>query len=173
MIGPARGKHPQLGKDVFVAPTAAVVGDVKLGESCSIWYGAVLRGDVMPIIVGDETNIQDNAVIHGTINKAQAILGNRVTVGHSAVLHGCKIGDFCLIGMGAIILDNAKISKNCIVGAGALVTENAEFPEGSLILGSPAKVKRSLTEKEIQFLQTSADNYLLYKTWYEGEDTHA
>ena len=157
-----------MGEDVFVAPSADIIGDVRIGDRCSIWYQAVIRGDVMPITIGDETNIQDGSVLHGTYNKAELKIGKRVTVGHKVVLHGCEIGDKCLIGMGAIIMDNAKIPAKCIVGAGALVTENSEFEEGQLILGSPARAKRPLTEKELAFLDISADNYLKYKQWYKG-----
>lgn len=168
MVTLNNGLKPTVGEDVFVAPSADVIGDVRIGDRCSIWYQAVIRGDVMPITIGDETNIQDGSVLHGTYNKAELKIGKRVTVGHKVVLHGCEIGDKCLIGMGAIIMDNAKIPARCIVGAGALVTENSEFEEGQLILGSPARAKRPLTEKELAFLDISADNYLKYKQWYKG-----
>lgn len=162
------GLKPTIGDNVFIAPSADIIGDVRIGNRASVWYQAVIRGDVMPITIGDETNIQDGSVLHGTYNKAELKIGHRVTVGHKVVLHGCEIGDLCLIGMGAIIMDNAKIPPRCIVGAGALVTENSEFEEGQLIIGSPAKAKRPLTEKELAFLDKSADNYLKYKEWYKG-----
>ena len=168
MVTLNNGLKPTVGEDVFVAPSAVIIGDVRICDRCSIWYQAVIRGDVMPITIGDETNIQDGSVLHGTYNKAELKIGKRVTVGHKVVLHGCEIGDKCLIGMGAIIMDNAKIPAKCIVGAGALVTENSEFEEGQLILGSPARAKRPLTEKELAFLDISADNYLKYKQWYKG-----
>ncbi len=168
MVTLNNGLKPTVGEDVFVAPSADIIGDVRIGDRCSIWYQAVIRGDVMPITIGDETNIQDGSVLHGTYNKAELKIGKRVTVGHKVVLHGCEIGDKSLIGMGAIIMDNAKIPAKCIVGAGALVTENSEFEEGQLILGSPARAKRPLTEKELAFLDISADNYLKYKQWYKG-----
>jgi carbonic anhydrase/acetyltransferase-like protein (isoleucine patch superfamily) len=167
MIKSVRGFTPEISEDVYIAESADIIGNVKLGRGSSVWFGAVLRGDVMPIVIGEESNIQDGTVIHGTFNKAAATIGRRVTVGHNVILHGCQVGDLCLIGMGAKILDNAKIPPRCIVGAGSLVTEGAEFPEGSLILGSPAKVKRSLTKEELAFLDQSADNYILYKSWYE------
>lgn len=160
------GVEPVIKKDVFVAPSADIIGEVYIEEGCSIWFNTTIRGDVMPISIGKETNIQDNCVLHGTLNKAACKIGNRVTVGHSVVLHGCEIGDHCLIGMGSIVMDNAKIAKNCIIGAGSLVTENSQFEEGQLIVGRPAKVKRALTEQELAFLNKSADNYLMYKTWY-------
>lgn len=166
MILPLKDKTPEIGEGSFVAPSADLIGDVKIGKGCSIWFNTTLRGDVMPIVIGDETNIQDNSVIHGTYKKCGAVIGSRVTVGHSVILHGCTIGDKVLIGMGAIIMDQAKIPARSIVGAGSLVTENAEFPEGHLILGRPAKAVRPLNEKELAFLDKSADNYLEYMSWY-------
>lgn len=166
MILPLLGKTPEIGKGSFVAPSADLIGDVKIGEGCSIWFNTTLRGDVMPIVIGNQTNIQDNTVIHGTYKKCGAVIGNRVTVGHSVILHGCTIGDKVLIGMGAVIMDQAKIPTRSIVGAGSLVTENADFPEGHLILGRPAKAVRPLNEKELAFLDKSADNYIEYMSWY-------
>lgn len=166
MIHSARGKTPQIGQGSFLAPSAEVIGDVQMGERCSIWFNTTLRGDVMPIVIGSETNIQDNTVLHGTFNKCGAIVGKRVTIGHSCVLHGCKIGDLVLVGMGSIIMDLAEVPTRSIVAAGALITEEARFPEGHLILGRPAKAVRPLTEKELAFLDTSANNYLEYMNWY-------
>jgi carbonic anhydrase/acetyltransferase-like protein (isoleucine patch superfamily) len=161
-----RGITPQLGKDVFLARGAYVIGDVIVGVQSSIWFNAVLRGDVTPIRVGERTNIQDGAVLHGTFQKADLTIGNDVTVGHTAVLHGCTIGDLVLIGMGSIIMDLAKIGSKSIVGAGSLVTEGSEFPDGSLILGRPAKVIRPLKPEELAFLPKSSENYQLYQSWY-------
>lgn len=166
MILPLLGKTPQIGEGSFVAPSADIIGDVTIGKGCSIWFNTTLRGDVMPIVIGDESNIQDNTVIHGTYKKCGAVIGNRVTVGHSVILHGCKIGDLCLIGMGAVIMDQAEIPPRSIVGAGSLVTENSKFPEGHLILGRPAKAVRPLKEEELAFLDKSANNYIEYKGWY-------
>lgn len=163
---PCRGFKPKIAENVFIADGAKIIGDVIIGENSSVWFNSVLRGDVAPIRIGSKTNIQDNAVIHGTWNKAAATLGDNVTIGHSAILHGCTIGDQCLIGMGAIVMDHAKIGANSIVGAGSLVTEGSEFPEGSLILGRPAKRLRGLTDEEFAFLLQSAENYLTYKSWY-------
>ncbi|MEQ1663984.1 MAG: gamma carbonic anhydrase family protein [Bdellovibrionales bacterium] len=160
---------PQVGNGSYVAPNATIVGDVILGENCSVWFNAVIRGDVMPVRIGKETNIQDGTIIHGTYKKCGAKIGERVTVGHAVVLHGCEIGDRVLIGMGAIIMDNVIISNDSFVAAGALVTEGKEFPPGVLIVGRPAAVKRELTKDELAFLNKSADNYLFYKKWYEGE----
>jgi carbonic anhydrase/acetyltransferase-like protein (isoleucine patch superfamily) len=168
-----RGKTPEFGEGTFLADGARVIGDVKVGDGSSIWYNCVLRGDVGPIRIGKETNIQDGTVIHGTFEKAFAVIGDRVTVGHSAVLHGCQIGDRCLIGMGSLIMDNAKIGPRNIVGAGSLVTEEFQgLEEGWLILGRPAKLVRKLKPEELAFLDKSADNYLLYKSWYEEEESY-
>ncbi len=161
-----KNKTPLIGKNCYLAPGSYLIGDVELGDESSVWFNAVVRGDVCPIKIGYKTNIQDNAIIHGTFNKANTIIGNQVTIGHSAILHGCQIGDLTLIGMGAIIMDLAKVGSKCIVGAGSLITEGSEFPDGSLILGRPAKLIRPLTEKELQFLPQSAENYMLYKSWY-------
>ena len=167
MILPLLGKQPQIGQGSFVAPSSDIIGDVKIGSNCSIWFNTTLRVDVMPIVIGDETNIQDNSVIHGTFKKCGAVIGNRVTVGHSVILHGCTIGDKVLIGMGAVIMDLAKIPSTSIVGAGSLVTENATFPGGYLILGRPAKAIRPLSESELAFLDKSANNYIEYLSWYK------
>lgn len=168
MIIPLLGHTPKIGTGTYLAEGARLIGDVTIGQDCSIWFNTVLRGDVGPIKIGDQTNIQDGTVIHGTFNKAFATIGNRVTIGHSVVLHGCRIDDLCLIGMGSIIMDNAHIGARNIVGAGSLVTEDSKFlDEGWLILGRPAKAVRRLKPEELAFLGKSADNYLLYKSWYQ------
>lgn len=152
-----------------MAPNASIVGDVKVGKNCSIWFSTVIRGDVGPIVIGDESNIQDGTVLHGSYGKAFATIGRRVTVGHAVILHGCTIGDLCLIGMGSLIMDNAVIPARSIIGAGSLITENAKFEEeGWLILGRPAKAVRRLKPEELAFLEKSADNYLKYKDWYQN-----
>ena len=145
-------------KDVIMAESAVVRGDVEMGAGCTVWHNATIRGDMAPIRIGKETNIQDNAVVHVDYGFPTDI-GDGVTVGHSAIVHGCSVGDNSLIGMGAIILNGAKIGKNCIVGAGALVTQNKEFADGTLIVGSPAKAVRELTPEEIQH---NRDNALAY-----------
>ena len=164
-----RGKAPQISEDVFVAESAVIIGDVKIGAKSSIWYNVTIRGDVMPITIGEESNIQDNSVLHGTFEKCGVVIGHRVTIGHSVILHGCKIDKACLIGMGSIVMDEVHIGEYSIVGAGSLVTEGKIFPPKSLIVGRPAVFKRQLTDHEVSLLEKSADNYLLYKTWYEGE----
>lgn len=165
-----RGFEPQIAPDVFIADNARIIGAVVIGEKSSIWFNVTIRGDVMPIVIGKETNIQDGAVIHGTFGKAGVQIGDRVTVGHLAMLHGCEIGRCTLIGMSSTIMDQVSIGEYSIVGAGSVVTQGSVFPPRSLIVGSPARVKRELTEEEIRFLDQSADNYLLYKTWYENAD---
>jgi carbonic anhydrase/acetyltransferase-like protein (isoleucine patch superfamily) len=167
-VRPLLGHTPKIGEGTFLADGAHIIGDVTIGRNCSIWYNTVLRGDVGPITVGDESNIQDGSVVHGTFKKAFAKIGSRVTVGHSVILHGCTIGDRCLIGMGSIVMDNAQIASGSIVGAGSLVTEESKFiEEGWLIFGRPAKAVRRLKPEESAFLDKSADNYLLYKSWYD------
>ena len=123
----------------------------------------------MPITIGDESNIQDGTIIHGTYKQAEAIIGNKVTIGHKCVLHGCKIDDLVLVGMGSVVMDNVHVEKNCFIGAGSVLTQNKHFPAGSLILGSPAKVVRPLNQKELDFLPQSAKNYIEYKSWYKKE----
>ena len=144
-----------MGKRYYAAPGAVVTGDVELGENVNIWYNAVLRGDSGAIRIGEGTNIQDGAVLHDATT-----LGKFCTVGHGAIVHGCTVGDYCLIGMGAIVLSGAVIGDRCMVGAGALVTGKMNAPAGSLILGSPAKVVRPLTEAELAHLKESAEDYI-------------
>ena len=139
----------------YIAKNATVVGDVELGQDVSIWYGAVLRGDSGKITVGDRTNIQDNCVLHENVT-----LGAGCSVGHGAILHGCTVGDNCVIGMGAILLDGAVIGENCLVGAGALVTGKMNAPAGSLILGNPAQVAKPLTPAQIDYILKDAENYV-------------
>ena len=142
-------------ENIYIAHNATIVGDVILKSNANIWYGAVLRGDHGTITVGEGTNIQDNAVIH-----EETTIGNFCTVGHGAIVHGCTIGDYCLVGMGAIVLDGAVLGHHCMVGAGALVTGKTNAPEGSLLLGSPAKVVRPLTQEELESLEKSANDYI-------------
>ena len=146
-------------KKLFIAQGAVVCGDVTLGNNVSIWYNAVVRGDMAPITIGDETNIQECCVLHVS-EDIPLVLGKGVTVGHGAILHSCTIGDNSLIGMGAIVLDGAKIGKNCIIGAGALVTGGTEIPDGSLVIGSPAKVKREMRPEEIEANRKNAEEYV-------------
>ncbi len=169
MIHSFNGVLPSVNETNFVAPSADVIGDVTLGTRTSVWFNATIRGDIHWIRIGDESNVQDNAVIHVTSTTGPTQIGNRVTIGHSAVVHGCTIEDNVLIGMGAIILDNAVIGRDSVVGAGALVTARTIIPPGSMVLGSPAKVVRSLTEDEIKGIGKYADNYLRNSRVYLDE----
>jgi carbonic anhydrase/acetyltransferase-like protein (isoleucine patch superfamily) len=152
-------KRPKLSKGVYIARGAAVLGDVTLGDYSSVWYNAVLRGDINRIVVGHHTNVQDNAVLH-LADDYPCIVGNYVTIGHSAMVHACKVGDETLVGMGAVILDGAVIGKQCLIGAKALVTQGAKIPAGSLVLGAPAKVVRALTREERSGLKAWAQKYV-------------
>ena len=154
------GLVPRLGAGTFVADNAVLVGDVEIGARSSIWFGTVLRGDVYYIRVGDETSIQDNCILHVTHGQNAAIVGSRVTVGHAVTLHGCQIGDRCIIGMGSIVLDRAEIGDHCIIGAGALVTPGTRIAPGTLAVGAPARVKRELTTDELTWIESSADHYV-------------
>ena len=157
---PFEGKLPAVDPTAWIAPTAAVIGDVTIGAGSNVWYHCVLRGDTNFIRIGAGTNIQDGTIIHVNRAAEATIIGDHVTVGHAAIIHACTIGDESLIGIGAIVLNGAKIGKNCLVGAGALVTEGKEFPDGSMILGSPAKVVRQLTPEQIEGLARSALGYV-------------
>ena len=154
--------------DFWVAPNAAVIGDVSLKKNASVWFGSVLRGDNDPIILGENSNIQDNSVCH-TDDGMPLIIGDNVTVGHKVILHSCTVGDNSLIGMGSTVLNKAKIGNNCLVGANALVTEGKEFPDNSLIVGSPAKVKRELTDMEKKIIELSALHYVENMKRYKKE----
>ncbi len=161
-----RGIRPQIHDSVFVAEGARIIGDVAIGKDSSVWFNTVVRGDVHSIRIGERTNIQDNCVLHVTHQRYALNIGSNVTVGHSAVLHGCTIGDYCLIGMGAIILDNAFVHPRSFIAAGALVPENFVVPRETLVAGVPAKVKRPLTAEELRFLEQSAQNYIGYVRTY-------
>lgn len=153
------GVAPQLADSAWVADSAQVMGNVRLAEGSSVWFGAVLRGDTETISVGKDSNVQDGTVMHADYG-FPLVVGERVTIGHQVMLHGCQIGDETLIGIGATVLNGAKIGKNCLVGARSLVTEGKEFPDGSMILGSPAKVVRQLTPEQIEGLRRSAAHYV-------------
>ncbi|WP_311222812.1 MULTISPECIES: gamma carbonic anhydrase family protein [unclassified Acidovorax] len=153
------GMTPRVADSAWVADSAEVMGNVQLHEDASIWFGAVLRGDNEPITIGAGTNVQDGSVLHADFGQPLT-LGARVTVGHKVVLHGCTVGDESLIGIGAVVLNGARIGRNCLVGAGALVTEGKEFPDGSMIIGSPAKAVRQLTPEQIEGLRKSAQGYV-------------
>jgi gamma-carbonic anhydrase len=165
------GKRPVVDPTAFVTETATIIGDVTIGARASIWFGAVLRGDVYHIRVGEETSIQDNAVIHVTHGQHPTEVGARCTIGHAVTLHGCTVGDQCIIGMGAIILDEGVVGDRCIIGAGALVTPGTRIPPGTLAVGSPARPKRALTEEELTWLESSAAHYVeLARVYAEDPD---
>jgi carbonic anhydrase/acetyltransferase-like protein (isoleucine patch superfamily) len=153
------GVSPRIADSAWVADSAEVMGDVVLGEEVSLWFGVVARGDTAAIRIGAQTNVQDLSVLHADVGMPLTI-GSGVTVGHKAMLHGCAVGDDSLIGIGAVVLNGAKIGKGCLVGAGSLVTEGKEFPDGSMIMGTPAKVVRQLTPEQLQGLRDSARHYV-------------
>ena len=154
----------QTDDNVVILPGAAVVGNVTFGPDCSVWFNAVLRGDGKPITLGTGVNIQDNAVLHSDVYPT--VLGDYVTVGHGAIVHGCTVGDNTVVGMGAILLNGARVGKNCMVGAGAVVTGKTDAPDGSMLLGNPARVARSLTTEELAGLRRSAEHYVELKEAY-------
>lgn len=160
------GVAPSINENAYVSESVDIIGDVKVEENVSIWFGARLRADMNKIVIGANSNIQENTVVHVDI-ESPVIIGENVTIGHSAIIHGCNISNNVLVGMGSIILNNAKISKNSIVGAGALVTQGKEFEEGVLILGNPAKAVRKLSEEEIKSIKRSADNYVALSKKYK------
>ena len=166
MISAYNKQSPAFGDRVFVAPNATVIGDVEAGDDVSIWFGAIVRGDVNSIHIGARTNLQDGVVCHVTFEKWALHIGEGVTAGHRAVLHGCRIGDYTLIGMGAIVLDGAEVGRNCIIAAGSVVREGMHIPEASLAAGVPATVRRILTPAEIEHLRASAERYVGYKNEY-------
>jgi carbonic anhydrase/acetyltransferase-like protein (isoleucine patch superfamily) len=170
MIKSFIGKHPEYDDSNYIAETAVVIGDVVLGEGASIWHNCTVRGDVNWIRIGEASNVQDNTVIHVTHGTAPTQIGDRVTIGHGAIIHGCTIEDEVLIGMGATVMDHAVIGTNSIVGAGALVTGGTEVPPRSMVLGSPAKVVRELTDDEVASIGQYADNYLRYSAAHAGRD---
>ena len=169
VILPVDGVMPQMGNDCFIAPNATIVGDVVMGNECSIWFNAVLRGDVNSIRMGNKVNVQDGAVIHCTYQKTQAIIGNNVSIGHNAIVHGCVIADNVLIGMGAIVMDNAKVGSNCIIAAGAVVLENTVIEPGCIYAGVPAKKVKDISQELISGeINRIAENYLMYSGWFKG-----
>jgi carbonic anhydrase/acetyltransferase-like protein (isoleucine patch superfamily) len=166
MLLPYNNVFPKFANGVFVAQNATIVGDVEIGEDASIWFNTVVRGDVNYIRIGAKTNIQDLCMCHVTLDKWPLIIGEGVTIGHSVVVHGCIIKDYCLIGMGARILDGAQVGPYALIAAGSVVRERFVVPEYSLVAGVPAEVKRRLTDEEIKNLTASADRYVSYKNTY-------
>jgi carbonic anhydrase/acetyltransferase-like protein (isoleucine patch superfamily) len=161
------GKQPDCGRDVYVADSAEIIGDVIIGDDSSVWFGSVVRGDISPVRIGERTNIQDRCVIHvAGNNQTPMVIGSDVTIGHGAIIHACIVNDRVLVGMGAIILDGAEIGSDSIVGAGSLVTKGSVFPSGSVIMGSPAKVIRKAEEKDFELIRHSCGHYLELRALY-------
>ncbi|MCC2546881.1 gamma carbonic anhydrase family protein [Hymenobacter sp. BT175] len=165
LILPVHGILPQLGTGCYVAENATIIGDVVLGAECTVWFNAVIRGDVNAIRIGDKTNVQDGAVIHCTYQKAATTIGSRVSIGHKAIVHGCTIADDVLIGMGAIVMDQAVVGEGCIIAAGAVVLENTQCEPGYLYAGVPARRVKPVSEEQRQTISRTADNYVLYASW--------
>ena len=167
---PYREDHPQIGEGVFIAPDAWVTGKTTIGKNSSLFFGAVVRGDINPVRVGTGTNLQEHALLHTSTGLGPCIVGDYVTVGHRAILHGCTVGNRCIIGMGATILDGAEIGDDCIIGANSLITMNTKIPSGSMVFGSPGKVVRPLTDDERLQIEENATHYIAvahtYAAWF-------
>ncbi len=168
IIFPVNGISPQMGNNCFIAPNATIVGDVIMGDDCSVWFNAVIRGDVNSVRLGNKVNVQDGAVIHCTFEKTKAIIGNNVSIGHNAIVHGCVIADNVLVGMGAIVMDNARIGSNSIIAAGAVVFENTMVEPGAIYAGVPAKKVKDISQELISGeINRIAENYLKYSEWFK------
>ena len=167
-IFPVKGISPVMGNRCFIAPNATIVGDVVMGDDCSVWFNAVIRGDVNSIRIGNKVNIQDGAVLHCTFDKTKTYIGNNVSVGHNAIVHGCVIDDNVLVGMGSIVMDNARIGSNSIIAAGAVVLENTVVEPYSIYAGVPAKKVKDISQKLISGeINRIAENYLKYSSWFK------
>ena len=168
LIVTCRGNEPQFGDDCFLAENATIIGDVITGDQCSVWFNAVVRGDVNSIRMGNKVNVQDGAVIHATYEKTKVVLGNNVSVGHNALVHGCTVEDNVLIGMGAIVMDNCYIESNCIIAAGAVLLEGTRVESGTIYAGVPAKKVKNLTPELLEGeVQRIANNYIMYASWFK------
>jgi len=162
-----KDKKPSAGHDCWFADTAVLIGDIKMGRNCTIWFNTVVRGDVNSIVIGNNTNIQDGAIVHCTYEKAETKIGSNVSIGHNAIVHGCTLEDNVLIGMGAIIMDNAVVGSGSIVGAGSIVLENMIIEPNSVYVGNPARKVKDTGEKEIETIIRTAKNYIMYSDWYK------
>ncbi|CAA9262027.1 MAG: Carbonic anhydrase, gamma class [uncultured Cytophagales bacterium] len=167
LILPVRGIHPVFGKDCFLAPNATVVGEVVMGDQCSVWFNAVVRGDVHSITIGHRTNIQDGAVIHCTYQKFKTTIGNHVSIAHNAVVHGCTLEDEVLVGMGAIVMDGAVVGRGSIVAAGAIVLQHTVIEPGSIYGGNPARFLKKVSPEQAEVFLRTANNYVMYKDWFK------
>jgi carbonic anhydrase/acetyltransferase-like protein (isoleucine patch superfamily) len=171
VVLPVEDKFPKWGNNCFIAPNATIVGDVIMGDECSIWFNAVVRGDVNSIRIGNKVNIQDGAVIHCTFNRSQAIIGDNVSIGHNAIVHGCTLHNNVLIGMGSIVMDHAVVHSNTIIAAGAVVLENTICEENAIYAGIPAKKVKTLTKEKIEGeINRIANNYVRYSKWFDASN---
>jgi carbonic anhydrase/acetyltransferase-like protein (isoleucine patch superfamily) len=166
LILPVKDKNPQWGTDCFIAENCTIVGDVVMGDNCSVWFNAVIRGDVNYISIGNNTNIQDGAVIHATYLRAATTIGNNVSIGHNAIVHGCTLKNNVLVGMGAIVMDHAVVEAFVIIGAGSVVLENTVCESGFLYAGAPAKKIKPLTDEQKELLKRLPNNYIMYSGWF-------
>jgi len=170
LIKTVRGFTPQWGSDCFVAENATLIGDLIMGDQCSVWYQAVIRADVNAIQIGNRVNIQDGAVIHATYEKAATIIGDDVSIGHNAIVHGCTLKDSVLVGMGSIIMDNCIVESNSIIAAGSVVTQNTHVPEGTIFAGIPARKIKDIDPKlQKGEIERIAKNYLMYSSWFKTD----
>ncbi len=171
LIKEVNGKFPKIPNDCYIAENATIVGDVILGSNCSVWFNAVIRGDVNSIVIGNKVNIQDGAIIHCTYEKHPTIIGNNVSIGHNAIVHGCTVKDNVLIGMGAIVMDNCIIESNSIVAAGSVITQNTVVESGSIYAGVPAKKVKDIDQSDFAGeIQRISNNYVMYSSWFKTEE---
>ncbi len=168
LIKPVLGVVPQFGEDCYLAENATIVGDVVMGDQCSVWFQAVVRGDVNSIRMGNKVNVQDGAVIHGTYQRASTTIGNNVSIGHRAIVHGCTLHDNVLVGMGAIIMDNAVVESNVLIGAGSVVLENSRLESGHIYAGVPARKVKAISQDQFKdSIERIANAYILYSSWFK------
>ena len=171
LIKKIKGICPKFGNNIYLSESSTIIGDVVIGDNCSIWFNAVVRGDVNSIRIGDKVNIQDGAIVHCTYKTADTIIGNRVSIGHNAIVHGCRIKDNVLIGMGSIVMDGVIVESNSIIAAGAIVLEGTHVESGTIYAGIPAKKIKELNEEQTnKLIKGIADNYIMYSSWYPNED---
>lgn len=172
LIKSVKGIAPKFGVNCWLAENSTVVGDVTIGENCTIWFNAVIRGDVNSVVIGNNSNVQDGAIIHCTYQKTKTVIGDYVSIAHNAIVHGCTIEDRVLIGMGAIIMDGAIIESGSIIAAGAIVTQSTRVPAGSIYAGNPAKLLKNVSEEASEVFMRTANNYIMYAGWFkESQET--
>ncbi len=169
LILPVHGITPTTGEHSWIAPNATLVGNIKMGDYCTVWFNAVVRGDVNSIEIGHHTNIQDGVVIHCTYQKFKTVIGNHVSIGHNAIVHGCTVHDHVLIGMGAIIMDGAVVGEGSIIAAGAIVTQGTQIPPGSIYAGNPARFLKHTSQDHKEMIERTARNYITYSGWFKEE----